>query len=142
MATVRKFVCSKCDPVHAGNLFKALYALATTGTPVCPNCGRRRRLTLTFDFGLNASHSKCTVLAAVLPETIRSWKLKNGARVRFYPFLVVLKRHGRGRAVWMPYWHLVGKGRTPIMKYGQWAPFMDLELFQSLLARARSILSK
>jgi hypothetical protein len=59
--------------------------------------------------------------------------------VTFYPFLVVLQRHGREHAAWLPYWHTIEKhGRKPTQKYGQWAPFMDFGLFADLLTQARA----
>jgi hypothetical protein len=63
---------------------------------------------------------------------------RNGSGVCFYPFLVVLKRHGREHAAWLPYWHIVTykNGRVK-KKFGQWAPFMDEHLLYDLLKQAR-----
>lgn len=104
----------------------------------CPKCGAAHRdLHLIFDFGLNASNSDCTVLASFTHKKPESWKDKDGSKVEFYPFLVVLRRHGRQKAVWMPYWHLVHKKKRIIKKYGQWAPFMDMDLYKDLLKQAK-----
>jgi len=38
----------------------------------------------------------------------------------------------------MPYWHIVvDKDKNEFLKYGQWAPFMDLETYQSLIEQAK-----
>jgi hypothetical protein len=61
-----------------------------------------------------------------------------GGTVTFYLFLIVTKREGRDKAVWLPYWHVTQDGEKKTIKYGQWAPFMDMELFEDLLSQARS----
>jgi hypothetical protein len=57
--------------------------------------------------------------------------------VTFYPFLVVTRQIGGGACVWLPYWHVVAGGSTSQRKYGQWAPFMDEDLFTDLMRQAR-----
>lgn len=138
MATIRQYLCRKCPPRHAGKLFDALLAMAQGEAGRCATCGGPRRLRLKFDFGLGARHSDCTVTHVFTPRRTQTWKDAKGRKVQFYPFLVLLDRHGRKRAVWMPYWHLVHGRDRVIKKYGQWAPFMDERLYLDLLAQARA----
>jgi hypothetical protein len=93
---------------------------------------------MTFDFGLGVIDKECMIEAVFHPHLLESWNDRDGSKVTFYPFLVVLKRGGRDRAVWMPYWHVIESngGKRPKEKYGQWAPLMDAPLFESLLAQA------
>lgn len=137
MATERTWECKSCkDKRPANSMYDALRDFSTSRK--CPECGAARRdLRLIFDFGLNASHSDCTVLASFSHKKPQKWKDKDGSRVEFYPFLVILQRHGRQKAVWMPYWHLVHKKNRVIKKYGQWAPFMDMALYKNLLKQAK-----
>jgi hypothetical protein len=74
------------------------------------------------------------VLASFHPHQPEEWPC-DGDTVTFYPFLVVTKREGHDQAVWLPYWHVVGDGEKVNRKYGQWAPFMKLELFEDLLSQ-------
>ena len=138
MATIRQYICKKCPPRHAGSLFDALLIKAS-GKPVkCRRCGTPyESLRLKFDFGLGGTNSECTVLDCFTPGRIERWPDGKRGEVSFYPFLVIVKRHGRENAVWLPYWHLVKRGKKVIKKYGQWAPFMDNHLFQDLLQQAR-----
>jgi len=147
MATIREWHCaSGCRPVKAGPLFDALgplfdalRAVANGKAEPCPTHPQTvRQLQLNFAFGLNAKNSRCTVLGSFTSRQPQSWPGQNQSRVRFFPFLVVLHRHGREQALWLPYWHLVDfkNGRTK-KKYGQWAPFMDSHLFEELLKQAR-----
>ncbi|RMG26793.1 MAG: hypothetical protein D6724_01035 [Armatimonadetes bacterium] len=93
-------------------------------------------LRLRFDFGLNAPDRACTVRDCFAPRQLESWNEADGSRVTFYPFLVILQRHGRELAAWLPYWHTIDNGFRTVQKYGQWAPFMDFRLFADLLNQA------
>ena len=137
MATKRIWECKSCKDTHsAGSMFDALRDFSKSRK--CPECKMgTRNLRLIFDFGLNASHSNCSVLASFSHKNPISWKDKDGSKVEFFPFLVILHRHGKEKAVWMPYWHLVHKKKRTIKKYGQWAPFMDLKLYKNLLHQAQ-----
>lgn len=105
----------------------------------CSKCDAPATLRLKFDFGLNAPDSECTVLDCFVPRRPESWKATDEANVTFYPFLVIVQRHGRNLAVWLPYWHVVERGgRVTQKKYGQWAPFMDFHLFKDLLDQAQA----
>jgi hypothetical protein len=138
MATIRHYHCAKCPPRRAGGLFGALLGIAKRGLPDCERCeAPYKGLRLKFDFGLNAGHSECTVLDSFTSKTPQTWRDKKGNSVFFYPFLVVLNRHGKGRATWLPYWHVIKKGKVEIKKYGQWAPFMDQHIFHDLITQAR-----
>ena len=56
----------------------------------------------------------------------------------FVLILVVLQRtDDEGQCFWLPYWHIVEQAGRIKRKYGQWAPFMDADLFESLAAQAR-----
>lgn len=139
MATIREWHCSSgCAPAKAGPLFDALLRVAQRKARACPaHPNTPLQLQLDFDFGLSAKHSRCTVLGAFTSRQPQSWPGVDQTRVRFFPFLVVLQRHGKELAAWLPYWHLVDSkdGRTK-KKYGQWAPFMDAHLFEELLSQA------
>ena len=93
---------------------------------------------MSFAFGLDAGGKDQVVEAAFVPEATEDWTDRQGRHATFWPFLVVARRDGRSRAVWLPYWHIVEDGKKRISKYGQWAPFMDDHLFASLLAQARA----
>jgi len=70
-----------------------------------------------------------------LPKPPPQWQ--DGDRdVIFYPFLVILERDGTERAAWLPYFHVVRSGKKTVRKYGQWAPFMSIGLFEDLLRQA------
>lgn len=138
MATNRYLDCGKCGPTLITiSLFEALLDHARHGPPTCPRCHQAAGLRLKFAFGLNAPDSDCTVQECFVPTEPQSWKDAGGNTVTFYPFLVLVHRHGRKIAAWLPYWHLVEYGRKTKMKYGQWAPFMDEHLFIDLITQAR-----
>ena len=78
-------------------------------------------------------------LAGFLPTSCPTWK-DNGRDVTFYPFMIVVERSNNERAFWLPYFHVIrdpAKSK-PICKYGQWAPFMRVDLFEDVLRQARS----
>lgn len=138
MATTRLTKCTHCTPAaDKGTLFRTLLRIADDPNQPC-ECGGTRSVHLGFDFGLGATDKESEIEAAFRPQPLESWTDRDGSTVTFYPFLVVLKRSNRKRAVWMPYWHVVesssGKRKE---KYGQWAPVMDESLFESLLAQAQ-----
>ncbi|MCQ9205845.1 MAG: hypothetical protein NG737_06005 [Omnitrophica bacterium] len=138
MATIRQYICKRCPPSNAGNLFDALLKKAHGESVKCRRCDTPyESLRLKFDFGLGATNSECTALDCFTPGKIQQWRDEKNSKVCFYPFLVILKRHGKANAIWLPYWHLVTKGKKFIKKYGQWAPFMDSYLFQDLLQQAK-----
>ena len=94
-----------------------------------------RALHLSFDFALGVQDKNAEVLASFYPHQPEDWR---GGTVTFYPFLIVTKREGRDKAVWLPYWHVTQDGEKKTIKYGQWAPFMDMEFFEDLLSQTRS----
>jgi hypothetical protein len=140
MATTKLLVCERCEwSLAPPVLFDVLLARARGDAPHCSRCGAPAELRLTFDFGLNASHSGCTVVDCFVPRHPESWPDEDGSKVTFYPFLVMLRRHGRELAAWLPYWHTVEKPDGKLdRKYGQWAAFMDSDLFEDLLAQAQA----
>ncbi len=91
-----------------------------------------------FDFALCVREKNAEVLASFYPHPPEDWLDAGGRTVTFYPFLIVTKREGRDQAVWLPYWHVIRDGEKENLKYGQWTPFMDMELFKDLLAQARN----
>jgi hypothetical protein len=139
MATRYTFQCPACkkETKRKETLFGALRAVSEQNLPVC-YCGASTTLHLSFDFALNASGKNSVVLASFYPDPLETWLNSFGRTVTFYPFLVVTKREGRDQAVWLPYWHGVRDGEKERYKYGQWAPFMDMELFEDLLTQARN----
>jgi hypothetical protein len=104
---------------------------------VCGSCGEKTTLQLKFAFGLDATDAEAEVRAVFRPRRLESWRNKKREKVTFVPFLVILRRGNRKDAAWLPYWHLVEKGKRRATKYGQWAPFMDAHLFEDLLSQAR-----
>jgi len=95
-------------------------------------------LNLSFDFALGASGKNSVVIASFYPHSPEQWWEESRERtVTFCPFLVVTKREGRDQAIWLPYWHLIQDDEKVNHKYGQWAPLMDLKLFEDLLTQAR-----
>ena len=139
MATRRFLVCAQCGPSPGrGKLFDVLLARAREQPLLCSKCGALATLRLKFAFGLNGADSECTVRDCFVPRVLESWKERDGRDVTFYPFLVIVQRHGRELAAWLPYWHVVDRAHRPVTKYGQWAPFMDFHLFADLLSQARA----
>jgi len=139
VATGRYFICSRCgEKTYPPNLFETLRTFSVSRS-VCGRCGANSELHVVFSFGLEAGRPDCKVLDAFLPENPVSWRQQDMREVTFYPFLVVLQRSDdEGRCFWLPYWHLVEGIGTVKRKYGQWAPFMDASLFESLVAQARA----
>ena len=140
MSTERCFYCEKCDREKSvGRLFDALKSVAEDNAPKCAECGSPQRLRLKFNFGLGADSHQCFVVKSYY-ET-QEWKDQEKCKVEFYPFLVVLRILGGkddGKlAAWLPYWHLHYVSNPPEVKYGQWAPFMDIEVYTRLQERAR-----
>jgi hypothetical protein len=91
-----------------------------------------------FPFRLGATDNRSVVPGVYLPEKLQVWEDVDGSTITFFPFLVILKRENRESAFWMPYWHKVEKPDGKIInKYGQWAPYMDGHLFESLIDQAR-----
>jgi len=111
--------------------------VAEDNKPACRSCGASTDLHLSFDFALCVQDKDAKVLASFYPHQLEEWPCE-GRTVTFYPFLIVTEREGRDRAVWLPYWHVVRDGGKDNPKYGQWAPFMDMELFEDLLSQARN----
>jgi hypothetical protein len=113
-------------------LFNALQEARSQQT--CDDCGKPKHLHLGFRFATGSGITTCKVLRVFLPQKIPSWT-KGKQRVEFYPFLVILDRNdNKQRAVWLPYWHKIGKR----LEYGQWAPVMDAVLFKDLWRQARA----
>ena len=138
MATHHTFRCLACkEETRKRTLFAALKAVADDSEPACRRCGASTDLHLAFDFALGVREKNAEVLASFYPNPPEEWPC-DGRTVTFYPFLVVTKREGRDQAVWLPYWHVVRHGEKENLKYGQWAPFMDMKLFKDLLAHARN----
>ena len=139
MTTRHKFRCPEC-PVETrkqSRLFDAVKAVADHSEPACRRCGAPTALHLSFDLALGVQDKNAEVLASYYPDRPEAWSDESSGRtVTFYPFLVVTEREGRDQAVWLPYWHVVQTGEKENLKYGQWAPFMDMELFEDLLAQA------
>jgi hypothetical protein len=139
MATIRKWYCAGCgDATNTAALFDALFSIARRQTPNCKSCSIRKELHLSFAFGLDAEGKDQVVEDAFVPEPAESWPDTLGRTVTYWPFLVITRRSGRERAVWLPYWHIVKAGNKRISKYGQWAPFMDAHLFADLLSQAKA----
>lgn len=141
MTTRHKFRCPECqeETRKKSTLFDAVKAVADNSKPECSRCGASTDLHLSFDFALGVQDKNAKVLASFYPHPPEDWCLVSGRRtVTFYPFLIITKREGRDQAVWLPYWHVVREGEKVSRKYGQWAPFIDMKLFEDLLSKARN----
>ncbi len=138
MTTRHTFRCPACGgETRVSTLFGALKAVAEHSEPACRLCGASTALHLSFALALGVGDKDAEVLASFYPHPPEDWP-DSGRTVTFYPFLVVTQREGRDRAVWLPYWHVVRDGEKENLKYGQWAPFMDMKLFEDLLAQAHN----
>ena len=131
MATKRYYSCG-CGPKRCWSLFDALRDFKSRDTQKCKVCGKRAELHLVLPFGLGAGSPDCTVFSVFAPSELEYWLDKDGKRVTFFPFLVILKRNNK-LACWQPYWHVKYNKK----KYGQWASFMSKTIFQDLLLQAR-----
>ena len=140
MTTRHKFRCPECpeETRKKSTLFCAVKAVADNSKPACRRCGGSTDLHLSFDFALGVQDNNAKVLGSFYPRPPEDWTDSSGRTVTFYPFLIVTKREERDQAVWLPYWHVVRDGEKVIRKYGQWALFMDMELFNDLLSKARN----
>lgn len=141
MATDRFYICTRCQTkTWIPTLFDALRDQAEGVTHSCQTCSKGLDIELHFSFGMDAGRHPCKVLEAYLPDDIYTWCDVNGNSVEFYPFMVIVESMEEGySSVWLPYWHLVNKKNGTIeKKYGQWAPFIDLDSYASLLAKARA----
>ena len=142
MATSRYYICTACsDRQWVPRLFDALRCQASTTLPPCDVCGQPTYLELRFQFGLDAGDHPCKVLAAFLPKTPATWRQEaDNSNVEFFPFLVIVESLEEGyKSIWLPYWHLVTyPDETVKTKYGQWAPFIAADLYQSMTEQARA----
>lgn len=135
MATQSWLECSACTiPPPWAPLFDQLKQIADGER--C-SCGEPLRLTLKFAFALGAGRNACTVVAAFRPRTTTGLTWQNaGEQVEFFPFLVLTTDPTETEAAWLPYWH-VTTGTRKVLKYGQFAPYMDMHIFIDLLNQAR-----
>jgi hypothetical protein len=134
LTTHHTFRCAECEEeTRKSRLFGAVKAVADHSEPACRRCGASTTLHLSFDFALGVQDKNAEILASFYPRQPEDWL---GGTVTFYPFLIVTNREGRDKAVWLPYWHVTQDGEKRTLKYGQWAPFMDMELFEDLLSQA------
>src|SRR5207237_5962765 len=102
----RTIYCKRCGEMPSkGTLFQLLLRLADSSKAGrCDNCSGQNEIRLKFNLGLDVTDNECTIEAAFRPRKPEWWTAKNGAKVTFYPFLVILKRGNRARAAWLPYW--------------------------------------
>src|ERR1041385_1949936 len=98
MATKKEWKCTDGCASRANNLFSALHSLAEGKEDLCQKHGKPFRLSLEFPFALNAKHNISTVKACFTPTQPESWHDTAGNLVRFFPFLLLLDRHGRKEA--------------------------------------------
>ncbi|OGJ85098.1 MAG: hypothetical protein A2268_16410 [Candidatus Raymondbacteria bacterium RifOxyA12_full_50_37] len=141
MATDRYLVCPKCNEKKwVFSLFDALLNLSKNEPSRCEKCKETSDLLLTFHFGVGAGDQKCQVLDCFLPDKRSFWK-ENESTVEFYPFMVILQLiepKEKEISIWLPYWHMVtNKAKKVEKKYGQWAPFIDVNSFRTMLKKAR-----
>jgi hypothetical protein len=132
MATDWIHICPECGERIWESLFDSLIAVASTKLPVCDKCSKSMPLHLSFSWKLSTGSFGCIARAAFVPDQSVHWRDK-GRKVEFHPFLVIVEGKD-GQYVWLPYWHRVG-GKP---KYGQWAPCMDISIFESLIEKAKS----
>jgi hypothetical protein len=140
MATERHYVCPQCSTkVWVDTLFDALLAASNKATQKCSTCNKDMEFHMVFNFGLGAGPFPCKVLASFLPDQIGKWPYGKGKTIEFYPFLVITESTEEGyTSTWLPYWHIIKSGKKILeRKYGQWAPFVDNESFNSLILKAQ-----
>jgi hypothetical protein len=137
MATTRWLECTGCrSTLPMDTLFAELSRIATGRLHQC-TCGSEVRLRLVFDFALGAGGKECSVIAAFLPQKRKVEWEHNGQPVGFSPFLVITQTADNVQSAWLPYWHQTPGDRRPL-KYGQFSPHMDLDLFVDLVEQARA----
>ena len=140
MGTKIQLVCSNCGNKKVTSpMFDVLLNEAKGETSNCGKCELPMKLHLEFSFAFGASGGNVDVLKAFVPEKINIWHDPGGNRVEYYPFLVILRSIPEDKiSFWLPYWHLHNYDGKTKKKYGQWAPLMDKELFESLLLQAKN----
>ena len=120
-------------------MFQALKQLVKSQPRPCSSCGTLTELLLNFNFALGVQTRETASRAGYLPRhSLPTWQ-ENDSNVTFYPFLIIVenKSEAWGEAAWLPYFHLIdGSKSKPVIKYGQWAPYLGIELFSDLLAQA------
>ena len=97
------------------------------------------RLSFPFALGARSLGVDNIAIAGFLPRTPISWT-DTGQTITFHAFLIVLERdaENRPRTVWLPYFHVVEQNARKIVKYGQWAPYIGVDLFRDLLSQAEN----
>jgi hypothetical protein len=139
---IRHISCDQSHKIGVPSLFYALRGLANGQKHrPCSQCGGPTNLYYEFNWQLEAGEAPSKVVGAFLPDTITSWWTEEEkCEVEFYPFLVVLEKLSlpRHRLIWLPYWHkkTYQDGQISI-PYGQFAPSMADDLFNSLVLKAR-----
>lgn len=103
----------------------------------CEQCGRPFDLWIQSPFAFGADGT-IRVIQIFAPTEPRTWE-HEGRTIKHHPFLVIGETQGEPpvRTAWLPYWH-TDKGGKREVKYGQWAPHMDLDIFSELIDQARS----
>jgi DNA-directed RNA polymerase subunit RPC12/RpoP len=138
MATLQHYKCPDCLKSFDSDqrLFYSLLDFSKGKIKACQHCDTKLKFYLTFDFGLGVGKSESIVRDVFLPEknSKRIWK-ENNNTVEFFPFLVFLEFNSE-LSVWLPYWHLVKEPGKTVLKYGQWAPNIDLDIFTELIKKA------
>jgi hypothetical protein len=115
VTTRHTFRCPECEEgPRKSRLFGAVKAGAEHSEAPCRRCGASTALHFSFDFAIDASHKIAVVLASFYPHPPEDWRDTGGRTVTFYSFLIVTKREGRARAVWLPYWHVIRDGEKKI----------------------------
>jgi hypothetical protein len=118
-------------------LFAELSRIAAGNRHTCTQCDAGEvRLRLIFDFALGAGGHECFVVNAFRPRRRVEWEDK-GQTVVFIPFLVITQTPDGDQSAWLPYWHHKAGDPRPL-KYGQFSPNMDLDLFADLVEQARA----
>jgi hypothetical protein len=117
-------------------MFPALLGLTEHHMPGCTACPGEMQLHLSFAFALGITVKDAVAVAGFLLKPLPEWG-DGGRKVTFYPFLVIVERPGKGRAAWLPYFHVAQDAKRSVCKYGQWAPFIGLDLFEDVLQQAR-----
>jgi hypothetical protein len=139
VATDHRWQCRDCGgESQSGTLFDELAEVSSESTTNCDRCGSLMKLRLIFDVGLNAGKRTSFVEGCFRPKERQCWNDETANCVEFVPFLVITRYDKAKRAVWLPYWHVVNGGDGRTLKYGQWAPLMDIQLFTDLIGQART----
>jgi len=141
MATNYHFQCPTCGKGHWPGGLHEVFARWTRegGAWTCEECDAPYHFYLTFPFAFGAD-GRVRMVDIFKPKTSCVWTDPGtGHRIEYHPYLAIGETLDATPKLtaWLPYWHSDEHGGRTKMKFGQWAPHMDLQLFAELVDQAR-----